>query len=137
MARRVVLVLLLAVLAAAVAGCGARKSKPYTAQATAPCLSTKGFTKVTTDPVKVGFIAGFAENGGLRATGKNGNVVTIAFSADETTVDSTKQAFRNHAPARLRPRMDDIMESQGNAVLVWTVSPTPQQLADVESCLHT
>jgi hypothetical protein len=33
--------------------------------------------------------------------------------------------------------MDDIMESQRNAVLVWTTSPSPKQLADVEGCLHS
>jgi hypothetical protein len=137
MARRVALGLAFALLAALVAGCGARSSKPFTAAGTQACLAQKGFKGVTTDPVKVGFIAGFAENGGLRATAKNGNVLTIAFAADATGVASTKQAFRNHAPAKLRPRMDDIMEAQGNAVLVWTVSPTPQQLADVESCLHS
>jgi hypothetical protein len=31
--------------------------------------------------------------------------------------------------------MGDIMESQGNAVLVWTVSPTQQELSDAEGCL--
>jgi hypothetical protein len=28
------------------------------------------------------------------------------------------------------------MESERNAVLVWTTSPTVAQLADVKSCLH-
>ena len=120
-----------------VAGCGARSSKPYTAAGTQACLTQKGFRQVTTDPAKIGFIAAFAENGGLRATTKTGNVLTIAFTTDANAVDSTKQAFTNHAPPKLRPRMSDIMESQGNAVLVWTVSPTSQQLADAESCLHS
>ena len=60
-------VLLLA-LAFAAAGCGSGTSKPYTAAGTAPCLRTNGFTKVSTDPANVGFVAGFADNGGLRAT---------------------------------------------------------------------
>ncbi len=136
MARRVVLLLTLVLSATLVAGCGARSSKPYTAAGTQACLTKKGFTHVTTDPAKIGFIAAFADNGGLRATPRDRNVLTIAFAADANAVDSTKQAFTNHAPAKLRPRMSDIMESQGNAVLVWTVSPTPQQLADAEGCLH-
>lgn len=137
MVRRPLLVLASLLVALAAAGCGARSNKPYTAQGTAPCLMKKGFTKVTTDPVKVGFIAGFAENGGVRATPGDGNQLTIAFAADDTSgVASTKQAFRNHAPPALRPRLNDIMESQRNAVLVWTVSPSPQQLSDAESCLH-
>jgi hypothetical protein len=137
MVRRSVLVLAAVSLLLVAAGCGTRDTKPYTAQGTAACLTKKGLTKVSTDPLKVGFIAAFAENGGLVAT-SNGNRLTIAFAGDATDgVTSTKEAFRTHAPARLRPRMDDIMESQRNAVLVWTTSPSPKQLADVEGCLHS
>jgi hypothetical protein len=137
MLRRSLLVLAAASLAVVAAGCGARSNKPFTAKGTAACMTKKGFTKVTTNPLKVDLIAGFAENGGLRATTTDGNVLTIAFAADDTAgAASTKQAFRSHAPRKLRPRMNDIMESQRNAVLVWTVSPTPSQLADAESCLH-
>jgi hypothetical protein len=137
MLRRPLLAVAFACLAVVVAGCGSSSSKPYTAAGTAPCLTDKGFTKVTTDPVKVGFIAGFADNGGLKATAANGNVLTIAFAADATDgVASTKQAFRRFAPKKLRPRLNDIMESQGNAVLVWTVSPTSAQLDDAMGCLH-
>jgi hypothetical protein len=138
MLRRSLLVLAAGSLAGVAAGCGAHGPKPYTAAATAPCLPTKGFTHVSTDSAKIGFIAGFAENGGLRATAKSGNVLTIAFAADDSAgVTSTEQAFRRFAPAKLRPRMNDIMESQGNAVFVWTVSPTPVELDDVKSCLSS
>jgi hypothetical protein len=136
MARRVLLVLAFALAAILVAGCGARSSKPYTAAGTQACLTKKGFTQVTTNPVKIGLIAAFADNGGLRATTTDRNVLTIAFTADANAVAGTKRAFTTHAPAKLRPRINDIMESQGNAVLVWTVSPTAQQLADAEGCLH-
>jgi hypothetical protein len=136
MNRLVVPCLAFSLLAALVAGCGAHSAKPYTAAGTRPCLTQKGFKHVTTDPVKVGFIAGFAENGGVQGRAKDGNVLTIAFAADASSVASTELAFKNHAPPKLRPRINDIMESQGNAVLVWTISPTPKQLADAESCLH-
>ena len=138
MVRRLLLILAAASLAVVAAGCGARSNKPFSAKGTAACMTKKGFTKVTIDPLKVGFIAAFADNGGLRATTTDGNVLTIAFAADDTAgAASTKQAFRSHAPRKLRPRMNDIMESQRNAVLVWTVSPTPSQLADAMSCLHS
>jgi hypothetical protein len=137
MLRRSGFVLAAALLVVAAAGCGAGSNKPYTAAGTAACMTKKGFKKVTTDSLNVGFIAGFAENGGLRATTSDGNLLTIAFAGDDTNgVTSTKAAFRTHAPAKLRPRLNDIMESQGNAVLVWTTSPSAQQLADAEGCLH-
>jgi hypothetical protein len=136
MARRTSVLVTLALLVLVAAGCGARNGKPFTAKGSAACFKTKGFTQVTTDPLKLGFIAAFADNGGLRATASDGNVLTVAFTADESSVASTEQAYRSHAPAKLRPRMNDIMEAERNAVLVWTVSPTAKQLADAKSCLH-
>src|SRR5439155_25485834 len=123
MTRRALSAMALAVVPAlAAAGCGGG-ANPYTAKGTAPCLRTKGFTKVTTDPRRVGFIAGFAENGGIKATSATGNVLTIAFAADDASAASTRQAFRRHAPPAYRPHLNDVMRSQRNAVLVWTITP--------------
>jgi len=135
-ARRAFVVATIAVLAVVVAGCGARSTKPFTAKGSASCLKQKGFKDVTTAQTKVGFIAGFAANGGLRATTSDGNVLTVAFAEDEASTASTEQAFRRFAPPKLRPRMSDIMEAERNAVLVWTVTPTAAQLADAKGCLH-
>ncbi|HEY2543852.1 MAG TPA: hypothetical protein VGH92_12485 [Gaiellaceae bacterium] len=118
------------------AACGGGSSKPYTAVASKACFVQNGFTGVTTDPGKVGFIAAFAPNGGLQAKSKTGNVLTVAF-ADPNGVASTEKAFRRNAPASLLPHIADIMRSKGNAVLVWTVSPSAQELSDAESCLKS
>ena len=117
------------------AGCGANRNAAYTATGTSSCLAKKGFTGVTTNPLKVGFIAGVAPNGGLIAKSKSGNVLTIAFAADGKAALSTEKAFRRSAPPALRSHMSDIMESKRNAVLVWTVSPTSQELSDAMGCL--
>jgi hypothetical protein len=124
----------LAALALLAAGCGG--SHAYTAQGTVKCLSSKGFTDVTTDPAKVGFIAAFADNGGLRATAPNGNVLTIAFAGDTSAVAGTETAFRDHASPFYKRHMSDIMESQRNAVLVWTTAPSQAQLSTALGCLH-
>jgi hypothetical protein len=131
-ARRVGLLALAVLLAA---GCGVRNDKAFTAQKSAGCFTSHGFTQVTTDPNKVGFVAGFAENGGLRATSPTGNVVTIAFAADASSVGGTEDAFRTHAPPKLRPHLPDIMSADRNAVLVWTVTPTPGELDTAQRCL--
>jgi hypothetical protein len=129
---------LLALICLLAAGCGTRSNKPYTAAGSLDCFAhAKGFKKATTAQAKVGFIAGFAANGGLRTTATDGNVLTIAFALDEAGAASTERAYRRFAPAKLRPRMSDIMEAERNAVLVWTVSPTPEQLATAKSCLHS
>ena len=131
MARAVVALLAVALLA----GCGVRSSKPYTAKGTAPCLAKHGFTNVTTKPVEVGFIAGFAENGGLKARSATGNVLTIAFTADSDSTASTEAAFRAHAPKALRPHIGDIMLVNRNAVLVWTITPKGDEADAAARCL--
>jgi hypothetical protein len=138
MTRRALMPIVAVAIAASAAGCGGGGgSKPYTAAGTAPCLRTNGFTKVTTNPAKIGLIAGFAENGGLQARAPDGNVLTIAFTADESEVPGTKTAFRKAAPPRYKGHMHDIMESQQNAVLVWTVTPAQKRLDDALACLHS
>jgi hypothetical protein len=131
-ARGLGILLLVALLAA---GCGVRNSKPFTAKLTAPCLAKNGFTGVTTNPNAVGFIAGFADNGGIRATSPAGNGLTIAFTADSSSVGSTQDAFKAHAPKALRPHISDIMSSNRNAVLVWTITPTGDDSDAVAHCL--
>jgi hypothetical protein len=117
------------------AGCGVRTTKPFTADGTAPCLKTHGFTAVTTDPSKVGFIAAFADNGGITAVSAMGNRLTIAFTADADSTGSTEQNFRARAPKGLRPHMSDIMQTNRNAVLVWTTTPDPADLDAASRCL--
>ena len=118
------------------AGCGVRNSKPFTAQASAPCLRSNGFSGVTTSPAKVGFIAGFADNGGIRATSATGNVLTIAFTAGpDSPCPRRRTAFKAHAPKSLRPHMSDIMSSNRNAVLVWTVTPNGDEADAATRCL--
>ena len=108
-----------------------------TAAGTAPCLQKKGFTGVATAPAQIGFIASTAENGGLKATSPSSNIVTIAFAADSSGTASTEAAFRRFASPFYKHHMSDIMESQGNAVLVWQTSPKLEELNLAEFCLHS
>lgn len=118
-------------------GSGGGGGNPYTAAATAPCLTKKGFKDVSMDPSKVGFIAGVAENGGLYAKSPSGIPLTIAFAADEKDAAATEVSYRQHAPAKLRRHMAEIMESQSNAVLVWTESPSQDELSLALGCLRS
>ena len=127
---------LAAVIAIVAAGCGGRNTSAYTAGPTARCLEKKGFTKVTTNPNKVGFIAAFAAHGGLFGLPPGGgNTLTIAFAGSPASATATKQAFTRHAPARLRSHISDVMESQRNAVLVWTITPSQDLLTAALGCL--
>ena len=134
--RRLLTVLSLgAALAALAAACGSPGNAPYTARGTVKCLTSKGFTQATTDPHKVGLIAGVAGNGGIKAAAPGGNVLTIAFANNAADASSTKEAFRQNASPFYRRHMADIMESQRNAVLVWTTSPSQVLLTTVLGCL--
>jgi hypothetical protein len=129
------LAVFLAVLALVAAGCGVRNSKPFTAKGTAPCLAGKGFHGVTSRPTEVGFVAAFAAHGGLKATSPTGNTLTIAFTADPDSVQSTENAFRNHAPPAVRRHLSDIMQASRNAVILWTVTPKGSESDAVSNCL--
>lgn len=122
--------------AALAAGCGGGGgSEPYTAAATVPCLKKEGFRRVTTDPAKIGFIAAFAENGGLQARTRDGNVVTIAFAADPSGVPAKQSAFLKRASPFYKRHIADVMQSSRNAVLVWQTAPSQEQIDTVKGCL--
>jgi hypothetical protein len=127
--KRVLPLVALAVLA----GCGADVASPYSAKATKPCLVKAGYP-VSTRAADVGVIAGAAARGGLRAR-VPGNTLTIAFGADGHDALGIARSYRRFAPKRLKKRLQDILERQRNAILVWTVAPTQRQLQTVEKCL--
>ena len=133
MLRLVPLVALVGLLAV---GCGVRTSKPYTAEGTAPCLREKGFASVSTSPAKIGFIASVAANGGLVATGTSGNKLTIAFTDSADDVSDTQDSFKRFAPPGYKSHMGDIMQTDRNAVMVWTVTPDSQELDTAKRCLQ-
>jgi hypothetical protein len=125
----------LAVLALVAAGCGAKEAQTFTAAGTVDCLRSEGFTQVTRNQAKIGLIAAFAANGGLKAHAADGNVLTIAFATDEEEAKSTQAAFKNQASPFYKKRINDIMQADGNAVMVWTTAPTQDQIDTVEGCL--
>jgi hypothetical protein len=129
----VVAVLALALLAA---GCGARSDTPFTAKGSVACLRNKGFTQVSSSPAKVGFIAGFAANGGLTGVSPAGNRVTIAFTDSSDDVQSTENAFRLHASPQLRPHIKDVLSTNRNAVIVWTTGASSDDQSTLNACLH-
>jgi hypothetical protein len=117
-------------------GCGVRNSRPFTAKASAPCFRNHGFTGVTMKPAEVGFVAAFANLGGIRARSASGNLLTVAFTASPDSVASAEAAFKSHAPKSLRPHISDIMSANRNAVLVWTTTPTGDEADAATRCLR-
>ena len=46
-----------------------------------------------------------------------------------------QRAFRRFAPRKLRRHIDDVMRTQKNAVLLWTVTPPTEEMNKVFGCL--
>lgn len=128
--RRVALLVGLGLL---VAGCGAAEPSVYKAEGTAKCLRGAGY-RVTTEDAKVGVVAAAAPNGGLLAY-EPGNALTIAFGENSDDALAIQRAFRRFAPKKLRPHITDVMRTQKNAVLLWTITPPIEEQNKVFGCL--
>jgi hypothetical protein len=115
------------------AGCSSGEPSTFKAGPTAKCLEGEGY-RVTTDDAKVGVIAANAPHGGLLAT-EPGNALTIAFAQDSDDAIKTAAALKDFAPEKLRPHITDVMRTQKNAVLLWTVTPPQEELNKVSACL--
>jgi hypothetical protein len=115
------------------AGCSSGEPSTFKAGPTATCLKGNGY-RVTTDDAKVGVLAANAPNGGLLAK-EPGNALTIAFAQDSDDAIKTAAAVKKFAPKKLQPHINDVMRTQKNAVLLWTVTPPQDELKKVYACL--
>jgi hypothetical protein len=126
-------VLALVVLALVVAGCGDTEPDAYKAEPTAECLREEGY-RVTTDPEKLGVVEANTTNGGLLAS-KPGNALRIAFGANSDDAVGIQRGYRRFVSKKLRPHISDVMRTQKNAVLLWTVTPPLEEMNQVFACL--
>jgi hypothetical protein len=115
------------------AGCSSGEPSTFKAGPTATCLKGNGYN-VTTDDTRVGVIAANAPNGGLLAH-EPGNALTIAFGESSDDAIQIAAAFKEFAPKKLQPHINDVMRTQKNAVLLWTVTPPQAELDKVYACL--
>jgi hypothetical protein len=124
---------ILLVLGLLLVGCSSGEPSAYKAEPTAKCLRGHGFD-VTTDDSKVGVIAANAPNGGLRMN-EPGNALTVAFAQNSDDAIQIAAAFKRFAPKKLRPHILDVMRTEKNAVLLWTVTPPQEEMNKVFACL--
>ena len=120
-------------LAIAVSGCGSNAVDAYHVDATAKCLRGAGW-RVRTDADNLGVVAAAAPLGSLRAS-EPGNTVTISFGNDHREALNISGLYRRFAPKKLRPHIDDVMEIQKNAVLLWTITPPAGDHDTIVGCL--
>ena len=126
-------VLILVILGLVLAGCGDTEPDAYKAEGTAECLRDEGY-RVTTDPQKLGVVEANTANGGLLAF-KPGNALRIAFGSDSDDALGIERGYRRFVSKKVRPHITDVMRTQKNAVMLWTVTPPLEEMNQVFACL--
>jgi hypothetical protein len=118
------------VLACAVA-CGGSGTTLYTSAATKACLQKDGVA-VRGAPAS-DFVANSATGGALEAT-LHGNRATVSFGQTVSDADNIDQAYRRFRAHNVG--IDDVLRSQQNAVMLWHLHPTDNDLAAITDCLE-
>jgi hypothetical protein len=114
------------------AGCGKPKEKLYAEQPTSSCLQKAG--------VQVGgvgsddFVASSATGGAFHATLKD-NQVTVSFGETLVDADNIDQAYRRFHAKNVG--IDDVLRTQGNAVMLWHQHPSDDDISTITGCLSS
>jgi hypothetical protein len=121
------------VLAALAAGCGNPVHSHYGVKATAACLRKLGYT-VNTHLGPRNVVENSAAEGALLAK-EPGNAVRITFSSDHGQAVNIMAAYHLFAPQPMRAHLGDVLSSQKNATLLWTITPPADEMQRVLGCL--
>jgi hypothetical protein len=101
---------------------------------TAPCLEKLGY-RVDTNASRLGPVENSATEGALLAK-ERGNAVRMTFSADHAEAKNIEAAYHRFVPKRMRRHLSDVLSSQKNATLLWTVTPPAEEADRVLGCLR-
>jgi hypothetical protein len=121
----------LALLAAA---CGPPGPKRYSEPKSRACMVTSHLHVVPLPATD--FVANTALGGAFRVKLPH-NAVTVSFG---DTVDNGTQladAYRNVAAKNVRAGIDDVLRTNGNAVMLWHAHPSDADLSLIQGCLKT
>ena len=124
---------LIALLAFLAAGCGSgsTSSSVYTSSATKQCFESKlGIHRFATPGDD--FVASTASGGALRVR-LNGNAVTVLFGQNADEASNLADAYRRFHAENVD--VEDVLQTQGNAVLLWQLHPSATDATSVQSCL--
>jgi hypothetical protein len=114
------------------ASCGPPGPKVYNEAKSRACL-VAAHVKIVRPPAS-DFIATTALGGSFRARVPH-NAVTVSFGDTVANGTSLDDAYRNvHAH---NVGIDDVLRTQGNAVMLWQQHPSDADLALVQNCLKT
>jgi hypothetical protein len=122
------MIVLAAVLAALVAGCGGSSSHNYSLGKTSACLQTK--------PVRLGgpldFVASTATGGAVKVH-TSGNFLTLVFGKTVDDANNIADAYRRFAANNVG--INDVLNQNQNAVMLWHTHWSQPDLDLVTGCL--
>ena len=125
-----VLIALLAVLAAG-CGSGSTSTSVYTLAASKQCFKTKlgihRFPALSGD-----FVASTASGGAFRVR-LSDNAVTVLFGQGPEEASNLADAYRRFHAKNVA--VEDVLQTQGNAVLLWQLHPSATDDSKVKDCL--
>jgi hypothetical protein len=125
--RTLTICVVVALLAAA---CGAPGPRTYSETKVRTCLV--GEHLPVGSPPSSDFIASTALGGAFHV-GLGDNAVTVSFGSNPQNGTALDAAYRSvHAH---NVGIDDVLRTQGNAVMLWHAHPTDGQLALISDCL--
>ena len=114
-------------LAAVVAGCGSKPTQSFSLQKTRDCLTEK--------PVRLGgaldFVATTATGGAVKVT-TNDNFATVVFGKTADDADNIAAAYRHFAAPNVG--VNDILDQNANAVILWHKHPSQDDLDLIQGC---
>jgi hypothetical protein len=122
------MILVGALLAALVAGCGGSSSHLYSLQKATACLKKQ--------PVRLGgpldFVASTATGGAVKVHTSD-NFLTLVFGASIADADNIAAAYRRFAAKNVG--VDDVLHQDQNAVMLWHDHWSQTDNNIIESCL--
>jgi hypothetical protein len=127
--KRIAAIACLALTAVACGGSGA--AKLYAEGPTSACLVKKGLQPKPV-PNSTDFVANSATGGAFQVKLPR-NAVTVSFGLTDGDADNIDQAYRTFKASNVG--IDDVLRSQGNAVMLWHVHPTDADIATITGCL--
>jgi hypothetical protein len=133
--RRVLQIAIVLGLVLVAAACGPPGPKKYDVAKTRACLAATPHVKVLAPPAS-DFVANTALGGSFRAVLRD-NWLTISFGDTVANAQNIATAYRNAAFKNVRAGIDDVLRSNGNAVMLWHKHPSDRDLALVQDCLKT
>lgn len=114
--------------AALAAGCGSSAAHVYALEKTKACLGSQ--------PVRIGgpldFVASTATGGAVKIHTSD-NFVTLVFGTTAADADNIAAAYRRFAAKNVG--VNDVLDQDQNAVMLWHTHPSQSDLDLVRGCL--